>query len=67
MRKAPHAQAQISQAAAELMTSREVAELLGIASATLCRWRARGDGPRWTKTGSWVRYRRVDVEAWLAG
>ncbi|WP_181893040.1 helix-turn-helix domain-containing protein [Falsiruegeria mediterranea] len=53
----------------ELLTSRETAEMLGIRVETLCRWRRRGDGPRFTKAqgGKWLRYRRADVEAWLAG
>ncbi|MCU9837567.1 helix-turn-helix domain-containing protein [Ruegeria sp. WL0004] len=53
----------------DLLTSNETAELLGIRPETLCRWRKRGDGPRFTKaqSGQWLRYRRSDVLAWLAG
>ncbi|MFC6715064.1 helix-turn-helix transcriptional regulator [Branchiibius cervicis] len=48
------------------MTSAEVAELLAVSSATLCRWRQKGRGPRWVAlTDSSPRYRRADVDAWV--
>lgn len=50
----------------EMMTTGEVARALKVTPSTLCRWRARGVGPRvyWLGVAS-PRYRRVDVLAWL--
>ncbi|PCC55945.1 hypothetical protein CIK58_15850 [Brevibacterium aurantiacum] len=49
-----------------LLTAREVAEWLVTSSATLCRWRQTGKGPRWVALGdSSPRYRRMDVEKWI--
>jgi predicted DNA-binding transcriptional regulator AlpA len=49
-----------------MLTSRAVAQLLGVAPSTLCRWRAAGTGPRvyWLGTGS-PRYRKDDILEWL--
>ncbi len=50
-----------------LMTRAEVAELLGIPENTLRNWRYRGiEGPRSFRVGKTVRYRREEVERWLA-
>jgi predicted DNA-binding transcriptional regulator AlpA len=50
----------------ELMTSAEVAALLRVSPATLCRWRERGVGPR----ALWLsprmpRYSWHDVQQWM--
>lgn len=50
-----------------LMTSREVAALLGISVGTLANWRCASTGPRAVagrSTGG-VRYHAADVEAWI--
>lgn len=49
-----------------LMTSAEVAELLHVSQATLCRWRRTGAGPRtlWL-SGRAPRYRWKDVQQWM--
>jgi len=47
------------------MTSKDVAVLLGVTPATVRSWKHRGMGPPCYKTVGAVRYRRVDVEAWL--
>jgi len=39
---------------------------LGISSVTATKWRAKAAGPPFIKVGRLVRYRRADVEAWLA-
>ena len=49
------------------MTSIEVAEFLAVSTATLSRWRDRGDGPPWHKLGSIARYDANDVRMWLEG
>ena len=52
-----------------LLTSKEVARLIGIKENTLRLWRSQGRGPRYLKAGdtpqSEVRYRASDVEAWV--
>jgi excisionase family DNA binding protein len=51
---------------AELMTVQEVAGYLRIPVGTLRNWRVTGEGPRAARIGRHVRYRRADVEAWVA-
>lgn len=52
-----------------LMTSEQLAGLLGITHKTIRRWRQTGDGPRHIKLGTGpkarVRYRTSDVNKWL--
>jgi len=43
----------------------EVAEYMGVPVDTLKRWRLVRRGPKWIPVGRHVRYRWVDVEAWL--
>jgi predicted DNA-binding transcriptional regulator AlpA len=54
----------------ELLTPREVALLLKVNVETLEAWRAKKQGPKSIKLGdgmrSPVRYRRTDIEAYLA-
>ena len=48
------------------LTTRELADRLGVSTRTVERWRASGDGPpflRLTRGGP-VRYPVADVEAW---
>jgi predicted DNA-binding transcriptional regulator AlpA len=49
-----------------MLTSSQVAEVLGVSPSTLCRWRAQGVGPRvyWLGKAS-PRYREDDILAWL--
>ncbi|NOX50528.1 MAG: helix-turn-helix domain-containing protein [Gammaproteobacteria bacterium] len=49
----------------QLMTEAEVAEILRISVRTLQAWRVSGDGPRYSKIGRAVRYRRPDIENWV--
>jgi excisionase family DNA binding protein len=49
----------------EVLTTAQLADLLGIHQRTLLRLRARGDGPPVIKIGRIYRYRRVAVEEWL--
>jgi excisionase family DNA binding protein len=48
-----------------LMTVQDVAAYLGVPVATVFAWNSRGTGPRRSRVGKYVRYRRADVEAWL--
>ena len=49
----------------DLLTLREVAELLRVPDATLRYWRHCKTGPNSYKIGRHVRYRRQDVHTWL--
>lgn len=51
----------------KLLTLEEVAEYLDVPAATLYQWRYKGSGPQGMRVGRHVRYRRADVDAWLAG
>jgi hypothetical protein len=48
-----------------LLHQDDVAKILNVRSATLSMWRLRGVGPRFVKFPAGVRYRRLDVEAYL--
>ncbi|WP_417455909.1 helix-turn-helix transcriptional regulator [Kordiimonas sp.] len=50
----------------DMLTTHEAARLLGLAPSTLNKWRLYGLGPRFVKLGRAVRYRRPDVDAYLA-
>lgn len=49
----------------ELATRQQVAEYTQTSIPTLARWAAEGKGPKVTKLGGVVRYRREDVLAWI--
>lgn len=49
----------------DLLKSKEVAQLCRVEEPTVRWWRHAGMGPRSFKVNGAVRYRRVDVEAWL--
>ena len=49
----------------ELLKAPELSKTLGVPEGTLQDWRYRGIGPRYLKIGKHVRYRAIDVEAWL--
>ena len=50
----------------ELLSPTELAEALGISVRTIYNWRVRKVGPPGLKVGRHVRYRKADVESWLA-
>ena len=55
------------QAAPSLLTPAEVGGVLGgIPEKTLANWRSQRKGPLFVRIGIHVRYRREDVDAWLA-
>ena len=49
----------------EIMTTREAADYCRLGQPTMERFRISGDGPSYCKLGGAVRYRRVDLDAWL--
>ncbi len=48
------------------MNTNELAEYLGIAVSTIVDYRLKGIGPVYVKIGHLVRYRKVDVDNWVA-
>ncbi len=51
---------------AEILDTLEAASYLKLAAVTLERRRIQGDGPPYLKLGKSVRYRRGDLDVWLA-
>ena len=49
-----------------LIDEKQLCAELGISSVTATKWRAKAAGPPFIKVGRLVRYRRADIEAWLA-
>lgn len=50
----------------DIDTPAATAAYLGdIPEATLTAWRYRGIGPKYSKVGRHIRYRKVDVDRWL--
>lgn len=49
-----------------LLNTKAAAAYLGVAVQTLANWRYASAGPRWTKTGRSVKYRRADLDVYLA-
>jgi excisionase family DNA binding protein len=50
-----------------LLTIRELADWLNVAPQTIHGWRYKGEpSPRALKLGNRLRFRRDDVEAWIA-
>ena len=50
----------------EILDTPEAASYLKLSAVTLERRRIQGDGPPYCKLGKSVRYRRADLDAWLA-
>ena len=56
---------QLEHADDEMLTLKEVAELVRVPEATLRYWRHLGTGPRGFRIGRTVRYWRSEVHRWL--
>lgn len=50
----------------EILTTHEAAGYCRLGKPTLERFRITGDGPAYLKLGGAVRYRRCDLDTWLA-
>ncbi len=50
----------------EWIGTEHLAQELGIPVRTIYAWRAAGKGPRAHRIGKHIRFRRSDVEEWLA-
>lgn len=48
----------------DILTTIQAGQFLGINHGTLRAWRSQGRGPRYTRLGRLVRYRRRDLEIW---
>ena len=49
----------------EMVTTKELAELIGVPVATLNNWRSIGRGPRSFRLGRAVKYLVADVAVWI--
>lgn len=49
----------------EVLNTLEAAQHVRLSKPTLERFRISGDGPVFLKLGGAVRYRKVDLDAWL--
>lgn len=49
----------------DILTTKEAAAYVRLGKPTLERFRVSGDGPQYCKLGGAVRYRRIDLDAWL--
>jgi excisionase family DNA binding protein len=50
----------------DVFKTREAAGYIQFGESTLERMRLRGDGPPFIKAGKSVRYRKADLDAWMA-
>lgn len=48
-----------------LLNEHDIAHITGLSVATVRRWRLLGQGPRFLKLNSAVRYRPADLVGWL--
>lgn len=49
----------------EYLSPADLAALIHVPVGTVYQWNYKGVGPRKTKVGRHVRFRRTDVDAWL--
>lgn len=49
-----------------LLTVQDLANYLGVPVATIYAWRYRRQGPPGFRVGRYLRFRRSDVEQWIA-
>ena len=49
----------------ELSSRKQMEAFTGVSAQTFARWAVEGKGPRITRLGQAVRYRKADVLAWL--
>lgn len=49
-----------------LLTVSDLADYLRVPVNTVYQWNYKGTGPKPFKVGKYVRYRRADVDRWLA-
>lgn len=57
---------QIAEIAGPLLTVKQVAEMLGVTTSTVWRWRDKMEIPQPIMVGATLRWRRSDLEKWLS-
>lgn len=57
---------QIAEIAGMLLTVKQVAEMLGVTTSTVWRWRDQMEIPQPIVVGATLRWRRSDLEKWLS-
>lgn len=60
------AQVDATTGSERLLAPGDVARVIGVPVATLANWRSGRTGPAFLKVGRHVRYRRVDLDEWIA-
>lgn len=50
----------------DFLRATELAEKIGVTPNTLLLWRRKGIGPKYSRVGGRILYRRAAVEDWLA-
>ena len=48
-----------------VLSAKEASANLGCSESVIRFWRSHGQGPRYFRAGKLVRYRRVDLDAWI--
>jgi excisionase family DNA binding protein len=48
-----------------MLSTQELAEVLGVSVDTIYDWNSKGSGPRRFRVGRHVRFRLTDVDEWL--
>lgn len=48
-----------------LLTNQQAARLMRVSPKSLSEMRARGQGPKWSGRGKWVRYEPIEIVAWF--
>ena len=56
-----------AQAQEDLLDTPAAGSYLTVSPRTMEYWRQQGTGPRFIRVGGLVRYRRSDLDEWLAG
>ena len=49
-----------------LLTEVQAAKVLNLSMRTLQAWRTKRTGPSFVRAGRAIRYRRIDLDAWMA-
>jgi predicted DNA-binding transcriptional regulator AlpA len=66
MRASPSTILDASSNGEELLSDVQIAQETGLNRRTLQKWRGQGKGPAFVKLEGLVRYRRRDLDRWLA-
>ncbi|MGV9794428.1 helix-turn-helix domain-containing protein [Gordonia sp. NPDC003422] len=52
--------------ASDILAVQAAASYLDVSRGTLDNWRSQGRGPAYVRQGRMIRYRRADLDAWMA-